>query len=414
MASIGEIVVEEKTLAAAGGSDDPNDRKGDGIPTIEPSIPADVDEENDFEEDDEEPDFGSDEEEELIEAVKHMTLDEKKKLSKRYEKEIDVLNQKQALVRTAVRKEERSMKKAVKEMNKAFDKAAEKEEKKQKRETVITINVNFQDRVYAIQVRGNLGIGSLRSQFFALANIKAKDQKDFRFHFGALDLFETFHARKTINEVGLVDGCSVIASVRGVGGGLRRFVSKTALNPLEAKKVLKEKVAGVFKSEHSSHNENFPNSFKEFVNETKQSVDEIKVWMNRVNAPIIPLAIKQVSTENIKLMINILERSEGKRKGTSEEKLYSVLEVIFPKFALLNECNKCLEALRGEMVIELFNIYIESYGRYISGEMVFNNQLFIKNLQDELVCREMTNNDPLENAPAGCLIVWNCTFAWMP
>ena len=392
MASLGEIVVAEHTLAAAGGSDDPNDGKGDGIPTIEHSIPSD-----DAEQDDDE--------NELTEAVKKMSLDEKKNLTKRYEREMEVLKEKQALVKTAVRKQEREMKKAEKEMNKAFDKAAEKEEKKQKREAIITINVSFQDRVYPIQVRANLGIGSLRSQFFALANIKAKDQKDFRFHFGALHLFETYNARKTVNEVGMTDGSQVVASVRGVGGGLRRFGTKKALNPQEAKKVLKDKVANVFKSENSIQNDNLPNSFKEFVNETKQSVDEIKVWMNRVNAPIIPLAIKQVSTESIKLMLSILERSDGKRKGTSEEKLYAVLEVMFPKLALLTDCNKCIEALRGEMTIELFNIYIESYGRYTSGEMVFNNQLFIKNLQDELDSRERNTVVSLENAPAGCLIV---------
>lgn len=98
-----------------------------------------------------------------------------------------------------------------------------------------------------ITLRFNLGIGSLRGHFFD-ARIKGADRKSTRFVFEGFDLFETYNARKSLREVGFVDGSVVVASVRAVGGA--RFGGHGVINTFDdAKKDLKFKVKKCFQVE---------------------------------------------------------------------------------------------------------------------------------------------------------------------
>ena len=378
MATLSEIVPELSMSASAGGSDDPEDQKGNPMPTISPDVTDD--EESD--------DFNTDEENALTKAVKEMSLDEKETLKKRYDKQMETLKAKQTIVSMELRKHLREIKKEETKEKKEQKIEEKKAKTKESREAKVTVNVIFQGRTYSISISLMRGIGHLRDRFFEDAAISQKQGKDIMFTFGDVNLFETYHARKSLREVGIVDGSVVYASIRGVGGGFRRTI-KSHLKPDAAKAALKEKINDDYKVVFTPTCD-FPESFQTYLTEMRQSMAEIKLLQSNVNFPLIELALKQLSVENLQLLLDILKVSEGKRRGTSEERLHRALSVVFPKMCSMGDCIKAIEALQGDMTIQLFEMFIDHYGVFRNGEMVINAVGFMEDVKRELIKREIS------------------------
>eukprot|EP00438_Fugacium_kawagutii_P015128 Skav226489 [mRNA] locus=scaffold744:166924:168144:+ [translate_table: standard] len=403
-----ELEKETFGMASAGGSDDPEDKK-DKMPTLHPS---EGEEEGD---DVDEMDEGSDTEtessddDELVEAISKMTLKEKKEMKDEMTKQKDKYEAKEKLLKDSIKKHEKAIRNAKKAEKSKAEKDEKKEKEREEREQMITVNVQHNGQNFAVVIRANRGIGHLRELFFDMARVKGKDKKAFVFHFGTLNLFESYPSgRKTLRELGIGDGSVVQASVRGVGGarlGLMKGHLKTAD---DAKKELKSKVKNTFSIEKTDEQVVFPESFTTFLTETRQSVEEVKLLQSRITFPVIELALKQVHLDKLNLLVNTLEYADGKRKGTSEEKLSKALGLVFPKLTMLSHCVKAIEALNSDLTIELFNIYIDTYGHYVNGAMIYNNSRFLSDVKKEILKREIANNqggNDEVNTPAGCLIV---------
>lgn len=125
-----------------------------------------------------------------------------------------------------IKKIEKKEKSEVKKALSAEKKEQEKEIKKEQRETEMVINVSFNERNYALTLKGTSTFADLRDAFVHVSGVSKKAAKKFSYSFNSMFLGD--HPRRTLLGWKMRDGDQVQVSVGGSGGAGRKRTSAEA------------------------------------------------------------------------------------------------------------------------------------------------------------------------------------------
>ena len=177
----------------------------------------------------------------------------------------------------------------------------------------------------------------------------------------------------------------MVPKVRGGGFG----VVKKHLKKEDAVKALKTRTeAFILKSDIKEGDVSMPADFKAFLENVKKEANTIVAMKRNGGDNIIQLGLKTVSTENLQMLIDIMDSKSGGRRGTSEERVLKMVSVMFPTMVMLDGAKSIITDVQEKMMADFAGIYIEECNSYSAGSAKFNNDLFIKHVQKELDMRE--------------------------
>lgn len=208
---------------------------------------------------------------------------------------------------------------------------------------------------------------------------------------------------ETIDSFG-VDASSILRIFPKLAGGGRGRVLKKHLKRDEAMVELKRSVKDTIYGnvEVAEVDDNFPQSFKAFIEETKSKTNELQILHNRVGAGFVVSCLKQCPLDDLNLLKEIL--SNSKKHFTVEEKVIKGLTHIFPSIALLEKAKTSITSLKAQCLDALMDVFIAEFHIYEGGETIINLTDF--KLQLDIVIANKSQQDvpAPDMSSSGCFV----------
>lgn len=192
----------------------------------------------------------------------------------------------------------------------------------------------------------------------------------------------------------------LVVQPRVRGGGVRKHITKeNAMKELKAKSL---------KSipEHTPVAEDvvYDEDFKRHLDKCREKMDELKMLFAQ-NVPVLRLAVRNASNENLGILKNIMEKKvRGGRGDTTEVKFLQSLEYLFPLLSKIENGSKELMNLHREITAFLLEKFVELHGEYENGAMKLDVSPFLMEINTEMRTRDVSANAAVQNAQSNCVI----------
>ena len=173
----------------------------------------------------------------------------------------------------------------------------------------------------------------------------------------------------------------------GIRGGVN--VNNKFVKRADALAHLKEKATTKLnKLKEEIPNRQTPDEYDALIQIYRSSVDDVKM-MKANGSRVIATGLRHLTDSDLDLAKDIMSFSGiGRRRGTTEDKLPQLLELLFPKMTEMSFIVKKLTKDKELMCSELLSIYAEEYFSFENGCATFNNELFNQDWQKEKNRRE--------------------------
>ena len=172
-----------------------------------------------------------------------------------------------------------------------------------------------------------------------------------------------------------------ITFVLGLSGG---GVIKKHLKKDDAIKALKVRaIMTIKKPEDLDVGIQFPIEFKTFLDNVEKTAEDIMI-LKAQGTMVVKAGLRTTSDDNLKMLREIMDASarEG-RRGTSEERVLKAINVMFPTMLMLENSKIAISIAQVKMMNNFVSLYAHEYNKYGSGAASFDNEAFIKDVEQE-------------------------------
>eukprot|EP00434_Breviolum_minutum_P046041 symbB.v1.2.041439.t1/scaffold8206.1/size7308/1 len=188
-----------------------------------------------------------------------------------------------------------------------------------------------------------------------------------------------------------------------LGGGVRGVIKKH-LKPDEAKKLLKDRLNQFLPEKVGVAEQDIPEEVKAFQVKMTHTVSEIQMLQARLGNQFVKTMLRQLSSETLDTVGEALKYGVTKRHRHGEERLLSVMTLLFPNINQIDIASNALMDTKREMLQTLMECFIECYGNYKDGAMTYNISQFADDVRVEKLKRDErgSNSSASTEAPALC------------
>lgn len=188
-----------------------------------------------------------------------------------------------------------------------------------------------------------------------------------------------------------------------LGGGVRGVIKKH-LKPDEAKKLLKDRLNQFLPEKVGVAEQDIPEEVKAFQVKMTHTVSEIQMLQARLGNQFVKTMLRQLSSETLDTVGEALKYGATKRHRHGEERLLSVMTLLFPNINQIDIASNALMDTKREMLQTLMECFIECYGKYKDGTMTYDISQFADDVRVEKLKRDErgSNSSASTEAPALC------------
>jgi hypothetical protein len=132
-----------------------------------------------------------------------------------------------------------------------------------------------------------------------------------------------------------------------------------------------------------------------FVKDMKQSIHDLKM-LQATGTDVIHTGLRTIPFEVLTQIATALSPTSGRRQG-SEEKLQTVLPLVFPNLKLMDAAQQRIISEQVLMLEELLKIFIDEFHIYHGGQTQIDLQIFVKMVEKEIGRRDDGRVEPEKN-----------------
>lgn len=202
----------------------------------------------------------------------------------------------------------------------------------------------------------------------------------------------TLHENLTIGQNGIINQGSIHVSLQGRGGGLSRYMKKD-----EAMLHVKQKITKQLRKTSAPDND-LKEEFRSFQSVFQRAMDNINL-MKGQGTRVIDAGIRNLSSEDLTNIKEIMDYQNRKRRGNTEDKLVKVVSTMFPLCRDLEDSISHLQQTQEKMMEQLLHLYLDEFHEFKDGSVQFDNASFLRQIDGEIHARDrMRQNRGNENA----------------